>query len=119
MARKKAKHNNIGIDWIEPPSSTCNDPKCPWHGHIKIRGQVLKGIVVSAKPIKTAVVRIDYLHWVPKFERYERRRSKIYAHNPPCINAKEGDLVYVGETRPLSKTKHFVVLQILKRGEEG
>ncbi len=112
------KHKNIGIDWIKPPEKTCNDPKCPWHGKVKIRGQLIEGIVVSAKPQRTVIVRRDYLHYVHKYERYERRRSKIAAHNPECVNAKEGDRVIIGETRPLSKTKHFVVLQVLERRKE-
>ena len=113
---KQQKVNNIGID-AKPPKETCSDNKCPWHGHVKIRGQVLEGKVVSAKAYKSAVVEIEYLHYVPKYERYERRRSKITVHNPECIRAKEGDIVRIGETRPLSKTKHFVIFEIVKRGE--
>jgi len=102
---------NIGIEGLKPPETECNDVNCAWHGKVKIRGQLLKGKVVSARAQKTAIVRIDYLHYVPKYERYERRHSKISVHNPPCINAKPGDTVIIGETRPLSKTKHFVILQ--------
>ena len=112
------KVNNIGIDGVEPPKEVCNDKNCPWHGKIKVRGKLMKGVVISAKVPKTAIIQIDYLHYIPKYERYERRRSKIAVHNPECIKAKEGDLVLVGETRPISKTKHFVILQILKRGEK-
>lgn len=76
---------------------------------------MIEGVVVSSKPHRTVIVQKDYLHFVPKYERYERRRSRIAAHNPECIDAKEGDKVVIGETRPLSKTKHFVVLQVLER----
>ena len=54
--------------------------------------------------------------YLSKFERYEKRRTKIKAHNPPCINAREGDIVRIHECRPLSKTKHFVIVE--KIGEE-
>ena len=37
----------------------------------------------------------------------------IKVHNPPCINASEGDLVKIYETRPLSKTVHFVVVEVV------
>ncbi|RLG67396.1 30S ribosomal protein S17, partial [archaeon] len=37
-------------------------------------------------------------------------RSRIPAHSPPCLDIKEGDIVKIGECRPLSKTVHFVVL---------
>ncbi|MBN1455027.1 MAG: 30S ribosomal protein S17, partial [Methanomicrobia archaeon] len=40
-----------------------------------------------------------------------KRQSKIHAHNPPCINAKVGDIVKIAECRPLSKTKSFVVVE--------
>jgi len=109
MAQKQ-KVNNIGIEGIKPPEKFCNDVRCPWHGHIKIRGKLLEGIVVSAKASKTVTVMREYVIYVPKYERYMRRRSKIKAHLPDCIEVKEGDKVLIGETRPLSKTKHFVVL---------
>ena len=105
---------DIGID-VKPPEKECKDPKCPFHGKLPIRGKIIEGIVVSSKAPKTVVIRRDYLHYVPKYERYERRRSRIVAYNPECIAAKEGDRVKIAECRPLSKTKHFVVIEILKR----
>jgi len=110
---------NIGIPGLKPPERTCDDPKCPWHGHLKVRGQILRGVVVKAKMQRTVVVRHEYLHYVKKYKRYERRRSHIHAHNPPCINAREGDEVIIGETRPLAKTVAFVVLQVIKRRGES
>jgi len=109
---------NIGIPGIEPPKNRCDDPKCPWHGHLKVRGAIITGTVISAKMHRTVIVRHDYLFYVRKYKRYEKRHTKIHAHNPPCINAQEGDVVIVGETRPLSKTVHFVVLGVVKRAEE-
>lgn len=91
----------------------CNDKKCPIHGPVKVRGQSFKGKVVSAKPTRTVTVERTIVQYVPKFERYKKTRSRVHAHNPPCINAKEGDTVLVGETRRLSKTKSFAVLKVL------
>ncbi len=105
--------NRVGIPGIEPPQRTCNDKKCPWHGQVRVRGLILKGIVVKAKMRNTVVVEREYLYYDRKYRRYERRTSRIHAHNPPCINAKEGDIVIIGETRPLSKTVHFVVLAVV------
>ncbi len=96
---------------LKKPKKSCTDPNCPFHGTLSIRGRALDGIVVSAKMDKTAVIRRDYLNFVPKFKRYERRHSHISAHNPPCINAKEGDSVKIAECRPLSKTVSFVVVE--------
>ncbi len=109
---------NIGLPGVEPPERECNDPNCPFHGTLSVRGIVLEGVVVSDKMAKTVVVEREYLHYVRKFRRYERRRSKIHAHNPPCINAKKGDKVLIAETRPISKTVSFVVVKVLKRATE-
>ena len=92
----------------------CNDPRCPVHGKIKIRGARLAGLVVSSKAKKTAIVTIDYTMYVHKYERYLRKHSRIAVHNPECINAKPGDLVNIAETRRLSKTKSFVITDIAK-----
>ncbi|MEM3153930.1 MAG: 30S ribosomal protein S17, partial [Candidatus Bathyarchaeia archaeon] len=93
------------------PKKTCNDRNCPFHGSLSIRGRILEGVVVSSKMDKTVIVRHDYLKYVPKFMRYERRRSRIPSHNPPCIDAKEGDRVVIAECRPISKTVSFVVVE--------
>lgn len=98
---------------LKKPKKTCSDRNCPFHGELSVRGRVLEGTVVSAKMDKTVVVRRDYIHYVPKFMRYERRRSRIPSHNPPCINVKEGDHVRIAECRPISKTVSFVVVEKL------
>ncbi|RLG74990.1 MAG: 30S ribosomal protein S17 [Thermoprotei archaeon] len=116
----KAGTKNIGINWpgLRPPEKVCNDKKCPWHGDVRVRGQLLVGRVVKARMQRTVVVEREYLVWIHKYMRYERRRSRIHAHNPPCIDAKEGDIVLVGETRPLAKSVAFVVIGVLKRAGE-
>jgi len=101
---------DIGID-VRVPEKECEDENCPFHGKLPVRGQIIEGVVVSAKAPKTVVVLRSYLKKIKKYERYERRRSKIHAHNPPCIDAKEGDMVKIAECRPLSKTKSFVVVE--------
>jgi len=101
---------DIGID-VRMPDRECEDENCPFHGKLPVRGQIIEGVVVSAKAQKTVVVLRSYLKKIRKYERYEKRRSKIHAHNPPCIEAKEGDMVKIAECRPLSKTKSFVVVE--------
>lgn len=108
MAKQKAR--NIGIG-VKEPTQSCEDVKCPFHGRLPVRGNVLKGKVVSSRAQKTVIVEKDYLHWLPKYQRYERRHSRISAYNPECMAAKEGDLVTIAECRPLSKTKAFVVVE--------
>ena len=76
-----------------------------------VHGRHFTGIVLNAKAQKTATVEWTIRRYIPKFERYEVRRSRIHAHNPACIDAKLGDVVELGETRKLSKTKSFVILK--------
>lgn len=103
----------IGLNVITP-ERMCEDVNCPFHGTLPVRGQVITGKVVSDKMTGTVVVRRDYLHFVKKYQRYEKRSSKIHAHNPPCIHARIGDQVSIAECRPLSKTKTFVVVEVSK-----
>lgn len=83
-----------------------------------VRGNIFEGKVVSAKAQKTVTVERSLTHYLSKYERYKKIKSKIKAHNPESINAKEGDIVQVGETRKISKTKSFIVMKILSRGEQ-
>ncbi len=99
---------------IKAPKEGCDDKNCPFHGSLKVRGRTLDGVVVSDKMSNTVVVRRGYTRRVPKYERFERRASKLHAHNPPCIAARVGDRVKIMECRRLGKTKSFVVVQ--KRG---
>ncbi|MCS7112264.1 MAG: 30S ribosomal protein S17 [Ignisphaera sp.] len=108
---------NVGIVYpgLKPPERSCSDKKCPWHGNVSVRGVLFTCRVVKAKMHNTLVVEREHLVWVRKFKRYERKRSRLHVHNPPCINAKEGDTVLIGETRPLAKSVSFVILGILQR----
>ncbi len=99
------------LEGIPKPKVECNDRNCPFHGTLKVRGRILEGIVISDKMDKTVIVRRDYLKYIPKYKRYERRHSHIPAHNPPCINARVDDRVKIAECRPISKTVSFVVIQ--------
>jgi small subunit ribosomal protein S17 len=98
-------------------TNTCDDRNCPVHGTLVTKGAVFSGTVVSDKMNKTVTVQWSRRIYIPKYERYQVRLSKIKAHNPPCINAKVGDYVNIQETRPLSKTKNFIVTQIVGKGK--
>ena len=98
---------------FKKPKKSCEDRNCPFHGELSVRGHIFEGTVVTSKMDKTVVVRRDYLLYVPKFLRYERRHSRIPSHNPPCIGAKEGERVKIAECRPVSKTVSFVVVEKL------
>ncbi|NPA86834.1 MAG: 30S ribosomal protein S17 [Candidatus Diapherotrites archaeon] len=115
-----AKTLVIGGEVLKPPEGVeCNDKKCPYHGDVRVRGQVLVGKVISDRMDRTVTILREGVVYVPKYERYMRVSYKLHAHNPPCINAKAGDIVLVGETRKLAKTVSFVVLKVIKRAGEG
>ncbi|RLI79459.1 30S ribosomal protein S17 [Archaeoglobales archaeon] len=100
---------DIGYD-VKPPENECNDENCPFHGKLSVRGQVFRGKVVKTYE-KSAVIERELLRYVPKYERYLKKISKLHAHNPECIDAREGDIVTVVECRPISKTKSFVIIE--------
>jgi len=102
---------NLKVPGVEPP---CSDPNCPWHGTARVRGVLLEGVVEKARAKRMVVVRHVYLYYDPKYKRYARRSKKIHAHLPDCIDVKPGDVVVIGETRPISKTVKFVVLGVKK-----
>ncbi len=108
MVNKMKK--DIGLE-ARPPKDVCDSSKCPWHGNLKIRGRVFKGQVVSSKGLNTAIVQWNYYNYVSKYERYERRKTRIAVHNPACISASTGDTVRIGECRPLAKSKSFVIFE--------
>ncbi|MBI2143591.1 30S ribosomal protein S17 [Candidatus Woesearchaeota archaeon] len=94
-------------------SGKCNDGNCPHHGKLRLHGRHMVGRVSSARMRRTASIEIERRVFIAKYERHERRKSGIKAHNPECISAKEGDGVEIVECRPLSKTKHFVIVRKL------
>jgi len=85
-------------------TNTSTDKKCPFTGLVSIRGRILTGTVVSTKMHRTLVIRREYLHFVPKYARYEKRHKNLAAHVSPAFRVEEGDQVTVGQCRPLSKT---------------
>lgn len=93
----------------------CGDQKCFIHGNVRVRGQVLTGVVVSTKAKKTAIVERPRLIYISKYKRYARTKSRYAAHNPPCINAKVGDTVKIGECRKLSRTKSWMIIEVVSR----
>ncbi|CAF1810824.1 unnamed protein product [Brassica oleracea] len=79
-------------------------------------GRILAGTCHSAKMQRTIIVPQNYLHFVKKYQRYEKRHSNISAHVSPCFRVKEGDHVIIGQCRPLSKTVRFNVLKVIPAG---
>src|SRR3989338_3847243 len=93
--------------------TNCTDAHCQVHGGVLPRGRRFTGVVTSDRMSKTATVEWAERKYLPKYERYIKRRTKVHAHNPECINARKGERVIIAECRPLSKTKHFIVIKKL------
>ncbi|MFC7082504.1 30S ribosomal protein S17 [Halorussus caseinilyticus] len=100
----------IGLN-VSEPEGTCSDENCPFHGSLSVRGQTLEGEVASTDMDKTVIVEREYDVPVPKYDRYMKRRSRVPAHAPDCLELEVGDTVRIAETRPLSKTKSHVVVE--------
>ncbi len=72
------------------------------------------GVVVSDKMNKTAVIAVERLVKHPVYKKYIKRTSKFKAHDEKN-ECKVGDKVKIMETRPLSKTKRWRVVEILEK----
>jgi small subunit ribosomal protein S17 len=75
-----------------------------------------RGRVVSSKPDKTITVQIEVVRRHPTYEKIVRRSRTLHAHDAQN-EANEGDLVRVVETRPLSKTKRWRLVEILEKAQ--
>ena len=78
--------------------------------------RTIEGRVVSNKMQKTVTVLIERQVQHPLYGKIVRRSTKVHAHdeNNEC---KEGDVIRIAETRPLSKTKNWRVVKVVTRAE--
>merc|ERR1712098_384425 len=99
----------------EASEGTYIDKKCPFTGNVSIRGRILTGVVQKMKMHRTITIRRDYLHYVKKYNRFEKRHINMSVHLSPCFrDVQLGDIVTVGECRSLAKTVRFNVLKVTK-----
>jgi len=107
---------DIGLGFKTPKTAIEGkyiDKKCPFTGDVSIRGKILKGIVKSAgKMTNTITVRRDYLHYIKKYNRYEKRHKMVSAHCSPAFDVRQGDEVVLGQCRPIAKTVIFNVVKV-------
>jgi small subunit ribosomal protein S17 len=95
----------------EPKQPT---PQLEAKEHGSGRARVRQGVVVSAKPDKTITVRIDTARRHRTYKKIVRSSSTLHAHDERN-EAHEGDTVRVVETRPISRTKRWRLVEILER----
>lgn len=113
---------SVGLGFKTPREAiegTYVDKKCPFTSDVSVRGRILKGVVRSAKMKRTVIIRRDYLHFIRKYNRYEKRHKTLAAHCSPAFRIHEGDAVVVGETRPLAKTVCFNVISVTPRDRKS
>ena len=72
------------------------------------------GVVISDKMDKTITVQVDRVSRHPVYNRSIRKATKFKAHDE-TNTAKLGDIVRIQETRPLSKTKRWRLVEVVKR----
>eukprot|EP00808_Paulinella_micropora_P020888 g6982.t1 len=113
---------NVGLGFKTPKEAIEGkyiDKNCPFTGNVSIRGRIIKGVVKTFKMQRTIIVRRDYLHYVSKYNRFEKRHRNIPAHISPCFRVNEGDPVVIGQMRPISKTVRYNVLMVDSKGVGG
>jgi small subunit ribosomal protein S11e len=108
-------YKSIGLGFKTPKSASEGsyvDKKCPFTGNVSIRGRILKAMVISNKMKRTLVVRRDYLQYFSKYRRFGKKHKNMSVHcSPAFANVGEGDIVTIGQCRPLAKTVRFNVIE--------
>ncbi len=80
--------------------------------------KILVGTVISNKMDKTIVVRIERTVKHPTYGKYIHRTSRCYAHDPHN-ECKVGDVVRIVESRPLSHTKRWQLIEVVEQSHES
>ena len=98
------------------PTSTLTAP-APADAAARTHRKQRVGEVIANKMAKTITVRVERRFPHPKFKKVITGYKKFYAHDEKS-EAKVGDRVRIEETRPLSKTKRWRLVEIVERGTE-
>ena len=98
------------------PRTSCARPRyalgCT--GNVNIRGKLITGTIKTTKMKNTVIIRKDYLHYIKKYNRFEKRHKNTAVHVSPAFRVKAGDEIMAGQCRPLSKTVRFNMLKVLR-----
>lgn len=95
-------------------TAPAREPLAPVHAPVEGARRVRQGIVVSDKAEKTITVRIDVARRHRRYEKIVRSSSTLHAHDENN-DAHEGDVVRVIESRPLSRSKRWRLVDVLER----
>mgnify|MGYP001610201598 CR=1 FL=1 len=102
MAKEKPKQNELAKS-----SQNTSQKKMA----VVPRGRIFEGIITK-KFSNRVVIELERTVYVPKYERFYRKKTRIHARLPNFMekDVQLGDLIRVQECRPLSKIIHFIVL---------
>ena len=78
---------------------------------IRTHGRTFTGVVIADSMHSTATVEWGRSKYNHKYERFEKLTTRVKAHIPESLSVKKGDLVKISECRPVSKTKHFIIVE--------
>lgn len=78
------------------------------------KGRTLQGVVVSTKMDKTVVVRVTRREKEPLYGKIITKSKKFHVHDEQN-QCKEGDVVRITESRPLSKLKHWILVELVEK----
>ena len=107
-----ATPRDIGVDVIAPEADWDGSENCPFYGSLRVRGQIIEGIVSSLGMNDSIVVERQRIRSMKKYERYEKKTNRFNANLPSCGGEVSiGDRVRIMECRPLSKTISFCVIE--------
>jgi small subunit ribosomal protein S17 len=98
----------------ERQAATDSEALAPVHAPVEGKRRERQGVVVSDKAEKTITVRIDVARPHRRYGKIVRSSSTLHAHDENN-EAHEGDVVRVVESRPLSRTKHWTLIDVLER----
>jgi small subunit ribosomal protein S17 len=108
-----AATRNAGI--YDAPTAAASAAPAPADNQKKVNRLILTGKVVSDKMNKTIVVEVEYLKKHRLYKKAIRRSARFKAHDE-TNTCKVGDVVRIEESRPISKDKHWRLLDIVQKG---
>jgi len=82
---------------------------------LRMHGRTFVGTIIKEIFHKTTTIEFSRQVYNRKYERYQKRRTRLKVHVPDDFKAKKGDVIKVVETRPISKTKNFMALEVIKQ----
>lgn len=86
--------------------------------NLAARGRIFKAHVTKKFPTRV-VVEFERTVYIPKYERYYKKKTKLHARIPDNMDINVGDLIKIQECRPLSKIIHFIVIEKLSSKERN